>query len=89
MNIESHPQGSVRAVALRHKVLLVTTGLWVIATGVYAYSYLVDRINSRDAEGYERLWDWQLFFFALHRLPVLVLLLVVVLWGEFKRLPRR
>jgi hypothetical protein len=28
------------------------------------------------------LWDWQLFFFAIGRLPLLVILLGVILWLE-------
>ena len=43
--------------------------VWAVAVAVYAYVYVTSRIALPGAEGYERLWDWQLFFFAIGRLP--------------------
>jgi len=43
---------------------------------------VTDRLALPDAVGYEKAWDWQLFFFGLVRLPILVVLLLVVLWIE-------
>ncbi len=69
--------------------MVPTVGLWLAGTCVYAYWYVVDRISLPGAVGYERAWDWQLFFFATTRLPFLALLLAVVLWLEWKWLPTK
>lgn len=52
------------------------------ASGRFQYVYVTDRLALPDAVGYEKAWDWQLFFFGLVRLPILVVLLLVVLWIE-------
>lgn len=46
----------------RRSVLLATARIWVVGTLAYAYFYVVERIRLPDAQGYERLWSWQLFF---------------------------
>jgi len=69
--------------------MVATVGLWLAVTGVYAYRYAIRRVSLPDAVGYERAWDWQLFFFAITRLPLLVLLLAVVLWLEWRWLAGR
>jgi hypothetical protein len=51
--------------------------------------YVVHRINLAGAEGYERLWRWQLFFCALARLPMLVGLLLLILGLECRFLKNR
>ncbi len=63
--------------------------VWAVAVAGYAYVYVTSRIALRGAEGYERLWDWQLFFFAIGRLPFLVILLGVILWLERRISGRR
>src|SRR5438094_496765 len=50
---------------------LATCAVWAVAVAVYAYVYVSSRISLPGAEGYERLWSWQLFFFAIARLPLL------------------
>ena len=63
--------------------------VWAVAVAVYAYVYVTSRIALPGAEGYERLWDWQSFFFAIGRLPLLVILLGVILWLERRISGRR
>jgi len=63
--------------------------VWAVAVAVYAYVYVTSRIALPGAEGYERLWDWQLFFFAIGRLPLLVIVLGVILWLERRISGRR
>lgn len=41
-----------------------------------------ERISLDEAVGYEKEWDWQLFFFSITRLPVLVGGLCLALWLE-------
>lgn len=59
-----------------YAIVLAAWGLVVLA---YAYAYVSSKIALPSAEGYERDWTWQLFFFSIVRLPFLVLLLLVVL----------
>ena len=72
---------------MRRLTMIFTIALWAVTAGIYALRYASVRTALPDAEGYERLWDWQLLFFSLVRLPVLVVLLVVVLLLEHKFLP--
>jgi uncharacterized BrkB/YihY/UPF0761 family membrane protein len=72
---------------MRRHIVISTIVLWAIATGVYAFIYISETIALPDAEGYEKLWDWQLFFFSLVRGPILLVLLLVVLWLEYRFLP--
>ena len=74
---------------MRRNIVISTIVLWAIASGVYAFIYISETIALPDAEGYEKLWDWQLFFFSLVRLPILLVLLLVVLWLEYRFLPDR
>jgi len=60
--------------------------MWLVGAALYAGQYVTARISLPSAVGYERAWDWQLFFFALTRLPLLTLLLAVVLWPECRLL---
>ncbi len=62
--------------------------VWLILTVGMAYSYVAERINIDDAVGYEKEWDWQLFFFCITRLPILLAGLFLALWVE-KKLIRR
>ena len=61
-----------------------TTLAWAIGVMLYANKYIVTRVSLPNAVGYERAWDWQLFFFSLTRLPLLVAMLILVLWLEWK-----
>jgi len=67
----------------------VTIVVWLVFTAVYAYVYIVNRINLPNAHGYEGQWDWQLIFFSLVRLPLLIVGLIIVLWLEQRLLFRR
>ena len=58
---------------------------WLILVAGYASVYVLQRINSPDAEGYERDWQFQLVMFSIVRLPFLLLGLGVALWT----VPRR
>ena len=68
--------------------MLVTIALWLCFTLTLAWWYVTSRVSLSSAFGYEREWDWQLFFFAITRLPGLILFLAVVLWLEWKWLSR-
>lgn len=70
-------------------VLRCTFLIWALATAFYAYFYVMRRTGLAGAEGYEQDWDWQLFFFALTRLPILLLLLLLIIWWEAKHLRLR
>ncbi len=66
----------------RTKVKLYTTLIWFVCTVLYAYDYVLTRVGSEQAEGYEKLWDWQLGFFLIARLPILLVVLAVLLFIE-------
>jgi hypothetical protein len=63
-------------------VMTATLGAWLAAIVVYACVYVSVHINSSHAVGYEREWDWQLMFFALTRLPLLLGALGIILLIE-------
>ncbi len=63
-------------------VMALTVALWVFGTAAYAYIYVSSRVGLLDAVGYEADWSWQLFFFSLARLPLLILVLGVLLYVE-------
>jgi len=50
---------------------------WVVAVCCHATLYVSSALNYQGIEGYEREWGWQLFFFALVRLPVWLVALVL------------
>jgi hypothetical protein len=37
-------------------------------------------VSLPDAEGYEADWTWQLFFFAITRLPIALIGLFLIMW---------
>ena len=81
---------STQTSSLTRIVMVCTSALWALATVVYAYMYVASHLALPGAVGYERDWSWQLFFFALVRLPMLLLALGAVLWLEYLLLsPRR
>jgi hypothetical protein len=73
----------------RATVMALTFIAWLVGSSVYAYWYVMARIAAPDAVGYEQAWDWQLFFFCIARLPLLLILLFALLWAEYRLVPRR
>jgi hypothetical protein len=58
------------------KVILSTVLLWLLATGLYAYYYIVTILNLPEPyDAYARNWQFQLLMFSIFRLPFLVLAL--------------
>lgn len=68
------------------KAVIGTLVLWSILVAGYAYAYVTGRSGLASAQGYEAEWDWQLFFFAITRFPILLAALGVALWLERKYL---
>lgn len=66
------------------KVVAMTLVAWLIGTAGYAYYYVHSRLNLPGLVGYETDWDWQLLFFGLVRLPLLLIGLATVIWLEFR-----
>lgn len=61
------------------KVILVTVLLWLFATCLYAYYYIVTILNSPEPyDAYARNWQFQLLAFSLVRLPYLLLALLLL-----------
>jgi len=71
---------------MRRRIRILIIVVWAILTAGMAYSYVTERIRLDDAVGYEQEWDWQLFFFSVTRLPILVAGLCLALWLESKLL---
>ncbi len=63
-------------------VMAWTIAGWAFGTAAYAYIYVTSRVALPDAVGYEADWSWQLFFFSLVRLPLLILVLGALLYIE-------
>ena len=64
------------------KVLLLTVLLWLVATCLYAYYYIVTILNSPEPyDEYARNWQFQLLAFSLVRLPFLILALLLLIIG--------
>ena len=62
------------------KVIIGTVLLWLLATVLYAYYYIVTILNSPEPfDAYARNWQFQLLAFSLVRLPFLVLALWVLI----------
>jgi len=62
------------------KVVLVTVLLWCVATGLYAYYYIVTILNDPEPyDAYARNWQFQLLAFSLVRLPFLMLALPLLI----------
>ena len=71
------------------KVILAIVVLWLIATCLYAYYYVVTILNLPEPyDAYARNWQFQLLAFAIVRLPFLILalnLLIMVVLAVAKR----
>lgn len=72
----------------RKKVIGLTILTWCLITAIYAYLYVTTVLSYPDLQGYEAEWDWQLMFFAIVRLPWLLLALALIIWGEIKFLKK-
>jgi hypothetical protein len=71
------------------ELILWTVLLWLLASCVYAYYYVVTILAlPEDYDAYARNWKFQLLMFSLVRLPWLVLVLAIVL-GVIIVLPKR
>lgn len=60
---------------------LAAIGGWLALVAGYAYVYVLQHINSPDAEGYEADWEFQLLMFSIVRLPFLLVGLWALLWA--------
>jgi hypothetical protein len=65
-------------------VMAWTIAAWTSGTVTSAYVYVTSRVELPDAAGYETDWSWQLFFFSLVRLPVLILVLGALRYVEHR-----
>ena len=72
----------------RKKVVGLTILVWCLATAIYAYFYVTSILATPNLEGYEAEWDWQLLFFAMVRLPWLLLFLALLIYFEIKLLKK-
>jgi hypothetical protein len=61
-------------------VVAIIVGLWLVVVTAFAYQYVRARVSLPDAEGYEADWTWQLFFFAITRLPIALIGLFLIMW---------
>jgi len=72
----------------RKKVIGLTILAWCLITAIYAYLYVTTVLSFPGLQGYEAEWDWQLMFFAIVRLPWLLLALALIIFGEIKFLKK-
>jgi hypothetical protein len=62
------------------KVILSIVLLWLLATCLYAYYYVVTILNSAEPyDAYARNWQFQLLAFSIVRLPFLVMALPLLI----------
>ena len=63
---------------------------WLVFTSSYAYHYVVSILSlAEEYDAYARNWQFQLLMFALVRLPLLVVILLVLLGVVFALPPRK
>lgn len=74
--------------ATRKKIISFTVLVWCLITLIYAYLYVTTVLSFPDLEGYEAEWDWQLMFFAIVRLPWMLIALALIIWAEIKLLKK-
>jgi hypothetical protein len=65
------------------KTVAMTLVAWLIGTAAYAFFYVHSQLSLQGLEGYEKDWDWQLLFFGIFRLPLLLIGLAAVIWCEW------
>lgn len=63
-------------------IVLMTIGLWLVATIVYCYFWVTSILAQPDTVGYERWVMLPILGFIVYRLPYLVVGLVLVISGE-------
>jgi len=64
--------------------LIVAISVFLIINFFWGHDYVMTRINSPTAEGYERYWQWQLVFFILTRFPITLIILGLTIFVERK-----
>lgn len=69
-------------ISFRNTVAM-TLVAWLIGTAAYAFFYVYSQLSLHGLEGYEKDWDWQLLFFGMFRLPLLLIGLAAVIWCEW------
>ena len=69
-------------------MMTVSIILWVVLTVVWAYIYVTGNVALPDAVGYETQWEFQLVFFAISRLPFLLVVLFVIVCVQYRGTPR-
>ena len=79
MNMTSHTR----------PVIFISILVWLAGVSIYAFYYVNSRLEIQGLEGYEKEWSWQLLFFGITRLPLLVAVLVILLIVEWRLLKRR
>lgn len=63
-------------------IVLMTIGVWLVATIVYCYFWVTSILAQPDTVGYERWVMLPILGFIVYRLPYLVVGLVLVISGE-------
>jgi len=62
------------------KLILILVGVWLVATSLYAYYYVVSILALPDEfDAYAMNWQFQLLMFSLVRLPFMLLVLAVLI----------
>ena len=64
-------------------VMMLTFAVWFLLCIALSLYYIYKHLNSHGLEGYEKEWDWQLFFFAISQFPYLFILLIILIVVEF------
>lgn len=55
----------------------------------WAVHYARHKTSTAPSGTYESAWDWQIFFFCITRLPILMGVLALSLWAVERRFSRR
>lgn len=63
-------------------IVLITIGLWFVATSCYGYYWVTSILARPDNYGYEQWVIFPLLGFVVYRLPILVVGLVLIVCGE-------
>jgi len=72
---------------MKHKIVMSTVAIWVTITAVCAYIYVVIGATWQSiAAEYETRWDYRVGFFALTFFPILLIILILTLWLEYRYL---
>lgn len=74
---------------MKRKVILTTIAIWMVATIICGYIYVViGATRSPVAAEYETWWNYRLAFFAVSIFPILLAALLIILWLEYRYLPK-